>query len=854
MAIDPNNSDLNMNAGWTTASRPWGWGDLLAILAWTVAIVAFFWDLVALRSALFYFDVTEINLPYRDFFADELKAGRFSRWFPGLYCGMPLYSESQAGYLHPFKYLLYPWMETWQAFGLDTVLSVWLTGLGTFGWLRRHVGPIGALTGAAIFGLSGFVWAHLIHTSMINALASVPFAFWALECTWDGGRLRGIALGATALACQIFAGHLQDFLLTSLGLGLYGLYRAAIETGLRNRFIVLGMAAAIPVLGALLSAVQWIPSKELLDRSPRAEGLTWEGLTYGSWSPELLPTLLLREAYGTRAKDTDWMDGFYPYHEMNTYMSVLGLALAVVGLAGRHDRWGAFWPILATVSGLLMLGRYTFLMDHAHQIPVLGSSRIPVRFHLWLSIAVAALAAIGADRLARPGPVRLRWGILTVVVLVVAAIPIMMLLYAPAFHVPDPWPKAYHQDRYRWLGQELIEASARTSILTLIGLGFAIAAARRTGLGRTIAAAGLPLVVMADLLGAHWNDVATIDPSYWTVPPASADFVSADPNHQRVISAARFSAGEPGYASFPIDFMGVRDTLSWSLPPVFGLQSVGGETPMIPSRWKRFMEATNGNPQQASVAGASHLLYGFRGRIPDWPAPVPMGTAYIFTNPSPLPRVRLMGRLIYAASQEDAATRVAGLGEAIRDQLVVEDPDHPLAVDAEPSGLAEITEELPEFLVVKTRSPDDAYLVLADTFDPGWSATIDGAPATIRPAYVNFRAVYLPKGDHEIIFRYQPAGFRLGLGISTVGALLAIGMLVARRPIARLGLEHGPIGWSRWWPSWLVIGSIAIIAASAVSIGPEGLQPNSRWNGGLHGFTWGAGLEAMQREPLVERR
>lgn len=183
MAIDPNNSDLNMNAGWTTASRPWGWGDLLAILAWTVAIVAFFWDLVALRSALFYFDVTEINLPYRDFFADELKAGRFSRWFPGLYCGMPLYSESQAGYLHPFKYLLYPWMETWQAFGLDTVLSVWLTGLGTFGWLRRHVGPIGALTGAAIFGLSGFVWAHLIHTSMINALASVPFAFWALECT-----------------------------------------------------------------------------------------------------------------------------------------------------------------------------------------------------------------------------------------------------------------------------------------------------------------------------------------------------------------------------------------------------------------------------------------------------------------------------------------------------------------------------------------------------------------------------------------------------------------------------------------------------------------------------------------------
>ena len=79
---------------------------------------------------LFYFDITEINYPYRAFFAEELGPGRFSRWCPGLYCGLPLYSESQAGYLHPFKYLLYPWMETWKAFNLDTVLSIWLTGRG----------------------------------------------------------------------------------------------------------------------------------------------------------------------------------------------------------------------------------------------------------------------------------------------------------------------------------------------------------------------------------------------------------------------------------------------------------------------------------------------------------------------------------------------------------------------------------------------------------------------------------------------------------------------------------------------------------------------------------------------------
>ncbi len=106
--------------------------DLVAVLVWTAAIVAFFWDAVSLRKALFYFDITEINYPYRDFFASE-RRGRFSRLVPGLYNGMPLYSESQAGYPSSVKYVLYPWLKTWQAFNLDTILSIWLTGLGTFG-------------------------------------------------------------------------------------------------------------------------------------------------------------------------------------------------------------------------------------------------------------------------------------------------------------------------------------------------------------------------------------------------------------------------------------------------------------------------------------------------------------------------------------------------------------------------------------------------------------------------------------------------------------------------------------------------------------------------------------------------
>ncbi len=386
-----------------TAARPWGWGDLGPILVWLVGLIAFFWDAVSLRRALFYFDITEINYPYRDFLAERVAGRAVLAVDAGAVQRLAAVCREPGGLPAPAQVLLYPWLPTWQALNLDTVGSIALTGLAMYGWMRRHVGPVGALTAAAVFGLSGFVWAHLIHTSMNNALISVPLVFWAIEASWDGGRIRGLALGGLALACQVFAGHLQDTILTIGALGLYTLYRAATAPTWRARATVVGFARGLVGLGVAVAAVQWVPSKNLLDRSPRVGGLTWEQITYGSWSPELLPTLVVREAYGTLPRDTDWMDGYYPYHEMNAYMGLIALSLAVVGAGAWRDRWVGFWVVLAGVGGVFMLGRYTALFDYMNLVPVVGSSRIPVRYHLWVSLAVAVLAAVGVDRLARPG-------------------------------------------------------------------------------------------------------------------------------------------------------------------------------------------------------------------------------------------------------------------------------------------------------------------------------------------------------------------------------------------------------------------------------------------------------------------
>lgn len=74
---------------------------------------------------------------------------------------------------------------------------------------------------------------------------------------------------------------------------------------------------------------------------------------------------------------------------------------------------------------------------------------------------------------------------------------------------------------------------------------------------------------------------------------------------------------------------------------------------------------------------------------------------------------------------------------------------------------------------------DGAVLLLTLPYERGWRATVDGAPAELRPALGVLAALELPAGAHVVELEYVPPGAYLGLGI-TAASLLALTLYLAR--------------------------------------------------------------------------
>lgn len=158
----------------------------------------------------------------------------------------------------------------------------------------------------------------------------------------------------------------------------------------------------------------------------------------------------------------------------------------------------------------------------------------------------------------------------------------------------------------------------------------------------------------------------------------------------------------------------------------------------------------------------------------------------VYLNTNALPLAHLVYRAVPVESAEAAWEAVHAPDWNPRQVVYVEGGP---ALESQPPEGANLFFTLyePNALAVVVQTPAPAYLVLSETFYPGWQATLDGQAAPIYRANTAFRAVYIDApGEHTVLLAFRPVSVAVGLAIT--GGML-IGLAVAVWISVRNGLS-----------------------------------------------------------------
>jgi hypothetical protein len=168
---------------------------------------------------------------------------------------------------------------------------------------------------------------------------------------------------------------------------------------------------------------------------------------------------------------------------------------------------------------------------------------------------------------------------------------------------------------------------------------------------------------------------------------------------------------------------------------------------------------------------------------------LPLGLE-LFENLSVMPRFFLVNKVQRVTSDLEVRELVGRQSVSFRDTAMTSQPVTGLSAAAGgDAGVVQVIDYQADSLRLSVRTPQAAFLVLAESFYPGWRAWVDGAPVEIVRTDIAFRGLVVPAGAHEVAMRFQPAILPLSLAISLAAALLLCAL--AAWPLIRRPSPHG---------------------------------------------------------------
>ncbi len=718
--------------------------------------------------------------PLLDFTYDSLRSGQIPLWNPYNFSGYSHLGNWASAVFYPLHLAMFILGKV-QVLIFLKISAIILSGFFTYLYLRSiMLEKASSFSGSVAFAFSAtmLIWGVEIWQS-VHSFLWLPLTLYAIEKILQTKRNLFIIPLSLSIAFSIMGGYIQPTIYLFLFSGSYTLFRLF---GFKNKNLFLDLIKILVgfFLGVTLSAIQLFPGIEAYILSPRSMIQLKDLNISFLLSVQQAVTLIIPDFFGHVATQNWLLKRPGQYYENMIYVGLIPFILVSFSfLPKNYRKYALFLSLWSIISLLFVFDSPVSRLIYDFSVPFL-SSAIPIRIVFVLAFTVSVLSAIGIEWWFKYKKLRKILIALFPMMLIFSVIGIFVIFaisqHLRVIDLPNNW--------YFISARNFIIPSVFFSLTVFILL-----------LGQVIQKyKNTLIVILAFLVFSHafiflQKYIAFSDKKFLYPVHPLFSYIKANQGNYRYW----------GYGSAAIIN---------NLATIYKLNTVEGYDPVNIQTYNRLLSSTRFGKDSGIFSRSDSLLFPAaefpfkdvndeRYKLMDFLGIKFIGfekgdlekidkkrldpnrfskvwdkeNFIIFENKNVLPRTLLVEEEVVIDPKAESLTAFYDKKFDISKQVILDKN-----IYAEKGGKSDvkILEYNPNKVVVKVRAEKSKILVLSDAYYPGWKATLDGIDTEVLKANYAFRAISVPKGEHEIIFLYKPLSFMIGIIISAISSLVLI--------------------------------------------------------------------------------
>jgi hypothetical protein len=701
------------------------------------------------------------SFPLRVFLRSAFVNGFSPQWLPNSACGFSLLGEGQNGICFPITQIIYRTFSAETGWMIEKIIAQLVAFLLCYLFLRHlRVRLVGSLFGASVYTFCLFAFSATSVPAINWCYSLLPGIF--LSCDhFIEGRPFSFAYLMMIIALVLLTGHPAMIIYIGMVISLFIVFRMVnawprAKTAWSIWLFLLALLGNA-LLAALIASPQLLPILQMFKFSARtvAAGIPLEDLQntlylHPIWMPlSLLPT----PAYWS-----EWW--FWSNHIRFPFYALFLGSIGVLGGAKGLSR--SYFVFLLVFSFLMALGPCVGIWKFVHSLPVLRYLRYPFRWLFFLPLCVSVLSARGADYILNSPdefPAVNLGRILKFILVGGLAAGIVLLI-------------RYHSELLQYISRTFECSPRLTGLLWLCNLGMVIA----TFLSLTknmmkrgvVLGIAFTIISLSASLAFEIRDPMTI--RNLGMIGWKGDNLPNEPQQYRTSSALL------PYDVWMEDAIYRHYEYTPNLTVLNGTLTTGHYFSFFPywsanvSTWCQ--DALRGDHKKQIYLNLSSARWLFISDDSSYKRAAFPTESFkgikACKNPVAMPRASVV--FSYRLFSDEGG--LVDFLESSRDF----DPRRDLAIlkqDAKAWDLQSYANEVktatftPTATIIAERpdrieieldpaAPTMAFLVLSDTYYPGWRALVDGVEKKVLRANYAFRGIQLPKGAKRVVFFFDP--------------------------------------------------------------------------------------------------